>query len=487
MSSQISLTVLTFIGLIVGSIGGLISLLTKTSVEVGGTTRKQLTTSGKWALAISMVGFSGSFASEVLKSSIHAQEQAQAKLEASVKKEKEIEEAQWRSRSAELEAKILNNTNDALAQSEENLRSTIEGFEREQEGILKTRLDIAASQQKVLSDNLTHETRLYGRLSAAGTPLINTTIKLTVEHVPHEVLENLLQGIKDAQSSTAEDWYEDLNIHHNVSYDDDQLLEQSVMYQQVILPFINWLGANQFRKDLVTRQGSIAWRDEDQALQEQGMLVLSLGDRFSTLVCVGWVSKPDIFSMEKSETDTAESGSSLLPSGVLIGDEIQWHISYAHPKFPYSRKKASRPRVSLQVVKDSVVLTVELDQLSLDDSLLRYGKNSSMTAALPDTVELFSWRPSSDEKESVYGYPTELPFDSMKVHDSVPALDLLKPEHPSQIPIWKRHLRLQIIPNGVEQISKTYHLSLSSDGEIYEGPRDDDPRGYVRLWHGHAR
>jgi hypothetical protein len=51
----------------------------------------------------------------------------------------------------------------------------------------------------------------------------------------------------------------------------------------------------------------------------------------------------------------------------------------------------------------------------------------------------------------------------------------------------KRHLRLQIIPNGIEQISKTYDLSLSSEGDIMEGSRGDEPRGYVRLWHGHAR
>ena len=46
--------------------GGLVSQLTKTSVDVDGTTRKRLTAPGKWALIISLLGFAGSFSSELL-------------------------------------------------------------------------------------------------------------------------------------------------------------------------------------------------------------------------------------------------------------------------------------------------------------------------------------------------------------------------------------------------------------------------------------
>jgi hypothetical protein len=161
------------------------------------------------------------------------------------------------------------------------------------------------------------------------------------------------------------------------------------------------------------------------------------------------------------------------------------------------------------------VLSIDLDVTSLDDSLLRYSLNSSRSAALPDEVELFSWCPSSDDKlpEDVEK-ALELPFDSVKVRESLVNLDQKrnsKNQTPdwldtdgewesrnaawlrsnaawaAQMPPWMQRMRLQIIPNGIEQISKTYTLSLSSAGYPIEGSREDEPRGYVRIWHGSAQ
>jgi hypothetical protein len=469
MNPQTSLTLLTIVGLIVGSIGGLISQLSKTSVEVDGTTRKRLTSAGKWALAISLLGFTGSFASELLKSSVQAQQRAQAEFDVKLKKERERQDDLWKTRSDEFARKIFDKTTSALNRSEQTLTETINGFEKEQEDILNTRLDIADSRQRVLSDNLLHETRLYGRLSGAGTPLTTMTIRLIITAVPSEVRQKLVKGLAAAKASTTEPWYVDQETYHATDRHTDQSLIQSVMDQKVIQPLIGWIGTDEFNPDL-------DWKMKDQAVKGQGILALSLDRHYSALACVGWVSEPDIFRPEKAPKNRPVT-TSLLPSGVLIGDEIEFPRS--KPSHSYTREKTNRPAIKVDVVKDSLVLTIELTRLSLNDSLIRYAKNGGTTAALPDNVEFFSWSPS--------GEAARLPFDPVEVNDGIPGLDKQPKTVPSQIPSWFRRMRLQIIPNGIDEISKTYDLTFSSAGDIVEGSRDDDLRGYVRLWHGHAR
>ena len=65
---------------------------------------------GKLALAISIIGFAGSFASELLKSEISAQQARDSK-------KKKDDEATWKTRSNDLARNILENTKSALAES----------------------------------------------------------------------------------------------------------------------------------------------------------------------------------------------------------------------------------------------------------------------------------------------------------------------------------------------------------------------------------
>lgn len=51
-------------------------------------------------------------------------------------------------------------------------------------------------------------------------------------------------------------------------------------------------------------------------------------------------------------------------------------------------------------------------------------------------------------------------------------------------PRWMHNISVRIVPNGVEQVAKTYRLRLSSSGYPIEGVREDEPRGYVQIWHG---
>lgn len=58
---------------------------------------------------------------------------------------------------------------------------------------------------------------------------------------------------------------------------------------------------------------------------------------------------------------------------------------------------------------------------------------------------------------------------------------------------WMRQIEVQIIPNGYEQASKTYRLSLLSGGhpEGWKfinggGAYEENDVGYVQVWRGHS-
>jgi hypothetical protein len=296
MNPQTYLTLLTFLGLVVGSIGGLISQLTKTSVEVDGTTRKRLTSAGKWALAISLLGFAGSFSSELFKSSLQAQLQAQASIQKSLNEQKERENKDWQERSEKLQGAIKNDTTSALKLSEQNINQTIEGFKKEEN-------TIADSRERVLRDNLLHEVSLYGKLSAAGTPLTSLTITLTVNDVPAAVRHELQKQIAAAPQTRNEDWVQDLFLYHNIDDDDADNFVQARIYEEAVQPFIDYLATGRLSK-------------------EHALLVLSLDRRYSALACVGWVGETDSQWIATDKTDSQESRLNLLPSGIFVGSEI---------------------------------------------------------------------------------------------------------------------------------------------------------------------
>jgi hypothetical protein len=434
------LTWLSIGGVLVGFVGALISQVTKTSVDIEGTSKKLLTPSGKWAMAISIVGFAGSFSAEMVKAYIGAQERAGAVLEAKIDKEHKRDEEKWRSRSAALEAAILKNTNDALAQEEKNFESTIE------------------SRQKLLADNLTRETRLYGRLSATTTPLTRLTIKIIVDHVPGEILNRARAGIAAAESRTSQPDFMEWEEYHEAGAEDEVTIVRSVMDQQAIQPTVNLFTQNKFA-------------------QQPSVLVLGLDERYSAVIGIGWVDRPEVAQMDRNVT--------FLPSGILIGEEIEWRRSYEHLDVPYLRLKKRRPKVDLTVMGDALVLSVDLDLTSIDDGILRCSPNAAKTAALSDRIELFAWTPSNDDNnaENV----ATLPLDANGIHDSIRDMD--KWNHgPAAVgqPTWMRSVRVRIIPNDATQIAKDYVLSYSSEGSPVEGPRGDDETGYIRVWHGHA-
>jgi hypothetical protein len=438
MSPQTYLSVITFVGLAVGFAGGVLSQLRKTSVDVDGKNERKLTAFGKLALAISVVGFVGSLASELLKSSIEAQQARDAQ-------NAKMEEERWKTRSTELAAEILRNTKTALDES------------------LKTRFEIADSREQVLHDSLVRETRLYGRLSATSAPLTSMKLRLIVEGLPSNVRTVITKEIAHAKASVNSEDFQDLLLHHNADADDARALIQSVLNQGAIQPFIRFLAGDEFSK-------------------KESLLVISLDKSYSAIVCVGWVQKPDAMELE--------DGKSVLPSGILIGDEIENVGSpFGSNESAAARKYRNRPHVDISVEHNSVVLSLTLDLLSINDSILRFAGESARSAALSDDIEFFAWAPASPlyaDCPACNEYDV-LPIAKKRVANTI--REAVLRSHGEQFPSpkspWLRNIKVEIIPNGVDLISKTYRLTPYAAGDTQEGPRGDDENGYVRLWHGH--
>jgi hypothetical protein len=154
---------------------------------------------------------------------------------------------------------------------------------------------------------------------------------------------------------------------------------------------------------------------------------------------------------------------------------------------------------------------LDLTLQSLGDALVRYPANSPATAGLNDNIEFFTWSPTQNGEMSEQddgGFP-QLPFDTERVRHSLTDVDQTKDTRSlpdwisagatdrsqwekgnaswvSSAPRWMHKISIRIVPNGVEQVAKTYRLSLSSAGYPIEGTREDEPRGYVQIWHGHV-
>jgi hypothetical protein len=120
-----TLTIITIAGLAVSFAAGTISQFWKDSIEVEGKLTKRLTPAGWLSLGISLVGLSGSVASELIRVSIDHNEQLQAKAEVAQAKALRDEEDRWRS---DMSAMLAATKSDI----EKNLEDTIKGFEQSQ-------------------------------------------------------------------------------------------------------------------------------------------------------------------------------------------------------------------------------------------------------------------------------------------------------------------------------------------------------------------
>jgi hypothetical protein len=419
------LSILTVLGLVLGFVGGAISQLKKTSSDVDGTNSKKLSSFGKLAFAISIIGFAGSFASELLKSAIAADDKRTSA--------KQLEDdAKWKDRSEKLSSDILNKT-------ESNLST-----------LLETKLAVSEAKQRLLNESLLRETRLYGRLSAVTAPLSSINITLTIQHVSPVLIASLGDIYEKALYTVQHDWpYVRDWIPLTERQEEEET--QALASQRSIQPIIGLLAGYGFK-------------------QSHGVLVLTLDNSVSTLFCIGDISTSDV----RSRVDALRQ----LPSGISIDE-------YPEEK----REKQNKPKVDVSVIKDSVVIRFDLTSDAINDALLHYSSVNRINASLPSAPSLFIWTPFNPVDTVHYAeYALDLPFypgDAETFRDA-DTIDIRysgrdrSDTFAGKLP-WMDHMRLEITPNGVEEISKVYDLTPFSEGGL------KGVHGFARIWHGKER
>lgn len=455
MSAQFYLTILTFLGLTIGFAGGLISQLTRTSKE-DEHGKKVLTPAGRVAMMISILGFTGSFGSELIRTSAKIEADRQTDLDKKEKRRLALEEEEWRKRSSGLTSEIYANTKKQLAQNRINLEEMLTGFSDSQRSILETRLAIGEARQRVLTDNLLRETRLYGRLSATAAPLLRLTLRLTIEAPPRRLAKLVQDGAAHASEIFQSPEYVDLNEHHNVDGEDDVAMLRAETYRSAVMPVVGWLGT-----------GNLS--------SKEGFLFVGFDEQISALSGVGWVA-PEAWEESRTIEEFLDDQVPWLPSGMEVGaDGLDWLNTRG------DRGRRLPPQVTTAVARNALTLTIDIPQTSLATAIWRYSDAFLRTAVLPNDIYLISWTPTKEGAAPDVEAPV-LPINSKKLHDSVVYLA----RHPNR-PVtghWPAALRLEVVPNGINEIGTFYELVPVASAEIFDGPRDDDYGGFVRIWHG---
>ncbi|HEX8623467.1 MAG TPA: hypothetical protein VF782_00160 [Allosphingosinicella sp.] len=461
MSPHDQLSILSVAGVAVTLGGLLLSQLTKTSVDGEGN-RKVLTPTGRVALAIAVAGVLGSFASEGLKASIRWQADRDAAIKTQIEEQRRLDNDAWKSRSEQLAKAIFGNTKTQLDQTEINLRKMIDGFSANQQSIFRTQLAVVEARQRVLADNLIREARLYGRLSATGSPLFRMTIELQIDQAPPALLATVRNGLRHARDFFENEAYVDLNVHHNIDGKDDAAMARRELYGRAVQPVLSWLA-----------NGEIESR--------QAIMLVSLDDQFSAVSAIGWADGPLLGDEDSSILYNGESDLFWLPTGILSGD-LTWAAGRG------AGDQSQYPAVNVSTAGSSIRLAIDIGPAALDRAITRYSKASATTATLPDELFVMFWSPMPPGETGSNSDPPKLPFDSKGVHDVVGYIAKGgRSRSTSPLTSWGRPLRIRLIPNGVNPIGKTYRLKPAGNGELYDGIRDDEYGGYLRVWRGMAQ
>ncbi|HEX8263111.1 MAG TPA: hypothetical protein VF547_09585 [Allosphingosinicella sp.] len=460
MSPNDQLSILSGAGLLITFSGVLISQLTRVSVDGEGN-RKVLTPTGRLAIAISVIGLFGAVASEALRASIRWQSEKAAAVKAAVEEQRRLDDEAWKTRSEQLATAIFGNTETQLDRTERNLREMLAGFSANQESIFRTQLAVVEARQRVLADNLLREARLYGRLSAASSPLFRLTLELEIGRAPPELLAAVRHGLRHSRDFFKDSSYIDLNEHHNIDSRDDMAMARRELYRQAVQPVLSWIA-------------------NDSIQSAQSVMIVSLDDQFSAVSAVGWAHGPPLGDEDNSALFNYEKDFSWVPSG-LLGGPLEWNAALG------AGDQSHYPAVDVRVAGSSIFLRADVSPAALDRAITRYAKASATTATLPDQLFVLFWSPVPPGETKPFD-PPKLPLDSKGVHDVARYVASGGRTRSSSPPgTWGRSLRIRLIPNGVEAIAKTYRLRPTGDGELFDGIRDDEYGGYLRAWRGSAR
>jgi hypothetical protein len=184
MDSQTTLTIITFLGLAVSFIAGLLSQLWKGSIEVEGQLRKQLTPAGWLSLGISLVSLMGSIASELIRISVNNNQRLQAQAEAAQAKTLQEQEVRWRDEMSKL-------LGAAKKDIEKNVEETVKGFSDSQRRFAEQQAHAARDRQDLL-ENALRNTR---DIIIAGQPLASLSFSWQFRSKSADLWDAMVKGV----------------------------------------------------------------------------------------------------------------------------------------------------------------------------------------------------------------------------------------------------------------------------------------------------
>lgn len=166
MDSQPTLTAFTIAGGVTTFVGAVLSQMFKASREVEGRIVKRLTPAGWLALGVSLVGMSGTIASELLRVSIREESERAGQIAEKQRKALLEQEARWRRDTSAMLAL-------AKGDIEKNLNRTIAGFQASNFRFTEARTQLLASKQSLLADSV----RRTNQIIIAGQPLMSLDVR----------------------------------------------------------------------------------------------------------------------------------------------------------------------------------------------------------------------------------------------------------------------------------------------------------------------
>jgi hypothetical protein len=284
-------------------------------------------------------------------------------------------------------------------------------------------------------------------------PLVQLSATLRLSNVPSGIIKAVKKGLADAERSVNDPSFVDMLEHHNAGPDDAELLIERET-RRVIQSFVTVLATDQF---------------------ESGHAVLAFGFHrpSSTLFPVGWVANAQSYERAK--------GKSLLPSGILIADEMNaYEIIFGDATRDHTARRMNTVQPFLRIASNNreLSLTMEFSPSALYQSVVRYSP-APLTETLPPEIGLLTWFFGDEENEN-----QRLPFGAKAMSPSLVQMQLREPDSVSKMPTWLRSMELHLVPNGSEEGARTYALSIACEESLFDGPRGDDPLGYVRYWRG---
>jgi hypothetical protein len=193
MDLQNTLTVITVGGLTVSFIAGITSQLWKGSVEIEGQFRKRLTPAGWLSLGITLVGLSGSIASELIRVSIRNNDRLQAKAEAAQRKTLQEQEARWRD-------EMHNMLTTAKKDIEKNVHDTVQGFEDSQRRFAQAQFTMAANRQELLESTVRHTNQII----VASQPLTSLLFRWEFSSTSAALWDTMTKGEKEIDENSRE-------------------------------------------------------------------------------------------------------------------------------------------------------------------------------------------------------------------------------------------------------------------------------------------